>query len=699
MARARAKYEITARDRTRGAVSSAQAGFARLNTGALKLSATVGTLAGVGGFGALVAVSLKSADALAKQADKLGLTTQALAGLRHAAELTGVSSGDLDTALQRMTRRLAEAAQGTGSARSAIQDLGLDARALAAQSPDQAFRAITEAMQGVESQSDKVRLAFKLFDSGGVGLINTMAGGVEALDEYAREVELLGVALDRVDAAKIEAANDSIYRLQTVVRGAGLSITASLAPYLEAAADWFTELAKRSGGFGDVTSTVLATVLRGTAQLIDTFRPVASAIATMVGDIWSGFKALPDWAQQIGVLGALMGGKKGLFLISAMAKFTADAQTTGKWWAAYSEGKVGFIEWMTTGHDEAQAKLAEMQTEVEKTAAAGLSGPSLIAAMTGSEAEKGKALAAVDEFLADVADRRVELERKIAAAEAARRSIVPPNPVAPAELATAANDSGADEKERARLQTRVDALQQSLMTEEERLAESLARRQELVQQAFEADLLGEQERKGLLIALEEQHSEKLGAIHDAAIQKQLQKERDLQSRVSAMRQSATDLAIGLLRSLGGQSKKYAIAAIAVEKGLAIARTIQNTAVAIMKSQALNPYDFATPSRIKALGALQIGLIAATGLSQAAGVGGGGGGASAGSAGGPPVQTSAADGGTGTGRAAPQITVHVASGGTVVGNPEQLAELVAQGVQAAMDRDMISTESGSIVVVA
>ena len=81
------------------------------------LAATAAALLSVRAAYGKVKQEFADVDALAKTADKLGLTTEELASLRHAASITaGVTSQTLDMALQRMTRRLSEAASGTGEA-------------------------------------------------------------------------------------------------------------------------------------------------------------------------------------------------------------------------------------------------------------------------------------------------------------------------------------------------------------------------------------------------------------------------------------------------------------------------------------------------------------------------------------------------------------------------------------------------------
>jgi len=190
--------------------------------------------------------SLASIDQVAKTSDKLGIATDKLIGLHHAAELTGISASTLDMGIQRMTRRIAEAGQGTGEAKAAIAELGLDAKKLAAMAPDKQFYAVADAMQKVGSQGDKVRLGFKLFDSEGVALINTLAGGSAALQKMQSEAEALGLTFNRVEAAQIEQANDAWTKLKGALKGVANTMAIDLAPGIQSVSDSLTRLSKQS---------------------------------------------------------------------------------------------------------------------------------------------------------------------------------------------------------------------------------------------------------------------------------------------------------------------------------------------------------------------------------------------------------------------------------------------------------------------
>jgi len=150
------------------------------------------------------------------------------------------------------------------------------------------------------------------------------------------------------------------------------------------------------------------------------------------------------------------------------------------------------------------------------------------------------------------------------------------------------------------------------------------------------DILDEQiiaKNMELLERKEEQRQQELqsNASHlNALTQQEVKAAKDrakLEQQVSksivGMKQNVVRSAIGLLRTLAGDNKAFAIATIALEKGLNIAMAIQNTAVAVTRALAFDPTG-AMAARVAALGKIQIGIIAATGLAEAFGGGGGGG---------------------------------------------------------------------------
>jgi len=283
------------------AVDKTKAGFSGVTSGLKKISGAVFNMknallgaVGTAGFGALIKSSINAGDELAKTADKLGVTTTALAGLRHAAELTGVSTGTMDMALQRFTRRAAEAAQGTGEAKGALQELGINAADLVKLPLDQQMSVVANSMAGVEKQSDKVRLAMKLFDSEGVALVNTLGGGSEALEKMTSEAEDLGITLSRTDTAQMEAANDALTRLKAVFTGLTNQLALAFAPIITFVADGFRQAALDSGDFGNIGQKVSIALVKSFGFVLNTVQTVQKGILRLELIALKAKKSLQD---------------------------------------------------------------------------------------------------------------------------------------------------------------------------------------------------------------------------------------------------------------------------------------------------------------------------------------------------------------------------------------------------------------------
>jgi len=244
------------------------AGFARFVAGGAAAAATVASLR----------AEFANIDSLAKTADKLGETTEALAAFRFAAEQTGVGADQASVGLQRMVRRISAAAQGTGEAVGALQELGLSAQRLNTLAPTQAFAEIADAMGRVESQSDRVRLTFKLFDSEGVNLVNTMRLGSQGLADMQAQAERLGIALSRDAAAEVEAANDAMHRMQTAAQGLTRVLATNLAPAVVVISDAISNVIMAVGNLDAKVVANIATVAAFAAGFVALLKVVPLVI-------------------------------------------------------------------------------------------------------------------------------------------------------------------------------------------------------------------------------------------------------------------------------------------------------------------------------------------------------------------------------------------------------------------------------------
>lgn len=206
--------------------------FREINKSAGVTAERIGAIGAVG-FGALVKNAIDSADQMEKINRRLGISTEALSQLKFAAEQSGIAFNQLTMGMQRMQRRVAEAAQGTGEAKDALIELGLSAQQLNKMSLDQQLLAVADAMQGLEESGDKTRLAMKLFDSEGVALLQMFEEGKIGIQELMTEADKLGLTLNNKTAKGAAAANDAMNRAKAAMQGAALQAAENTAPAIE----------------------------------------------------------------------------------------------------------------------------------------------------------------------------------------------------------------------------------------------------------------------------------------------------------------------------------------------------------------------------------------------------------------------------------------------------------------------------------
>ena len=210
------KFRITAKDQTKGAFNSVNKSVNSTQAAMKKLA---GAFAGAFALQRIVQFGQESitlADNLGKTADKLGLTTEFLQRMQFAAEQTGIATNTLNMGMQRFIRRVAEARNGTGEAKAALEQLGiaLNDSEGNARSIEDVLKDVSDGLLATKDSGEKVRLAFKFFDSEGVALVQTLGQGSQALDALMQSAT--GVIPEKT-IRDAERFNDAMNRLQRQV--------------------------------------------------------------------------------------------------------------------------------------------------------------------------------------------------------------------------------------------------------------------------------------------------------------------------------------------------------------------------------------------------------------------------------------------------------------------------------------------------
>lgn len=300
-------------------------------------------VAAAAAFAALTKASFDSIDQLAKTADRLDVSTEALRTLQVAADLAGVSQELLTKSLQKQQKALVDASDGLVTAERAFARLGLNVQALIEMPADQQFTAIADALASVDNVTRRNALAMEIWGAKAAQMINFIEGGTAGIGELRDLLDDLNVTVSRFDASKIEQANDSVAVAKLAFEGLGNTIAVAVAPYVAQLGKDFTEAGREAGGFakqvdaamkfaatsaGFVGDAVLGIkmVFKGTAAailevgsvIVQAFAGMGSAInAVLIQPILGGLAKITGAAR-------VMAGAVGLDSLAASAKEAQD---------------------------------------------------------------------------------------------------------------------------------------------------------------------------------------------------------------------------------------------------------------------------------------------------------------------------------------------------------------------------------------
>ncbi len=270
--------------------AASQKGVMSSVQGIAKVALAAGAALGAFSFARQISESIDYADKIQKLSIRLGTSTEALSEYRFVAEQSGVTFDSLAIAWQRQTRRLAEAAAGSGEAKKALAELGLSAKELKDLKPEQQFEVLAEALNGVESEADRVRLAMKFWDSEGVALLQVVDAGTEGIRAMREESVKTGNSLSRDQVNAAAAAKNAIGQLSLAYRGTAQTLAIEFAPAIAETLDLFNKVAGEEG----IARAALITFGKVVSGVVD---DISIALNRKLGD------AAFNMAQRLALLG------------------------------------------------------------------------------------------------------------------------------------------------------------------------------------------------------------------------------------------------------------------------------------------------------------------------------------------------------------------------------------------------------------
>lgn len=241
--------------------------------------------AGIGGIGFMVKRTMDAIDATAKLSDRLQMTTEDLVTLQHAAKINGMSTEGMNKALETFVRRLGETKMGVGQAKLAIEKLGLSADKMATRDHFDNLKRIADKIRELPTAAERAATAYYLFGRQGTQMLNLLNQGSKGIEAFRAEVDRLGNTFSRIDAAKVEAANDAFACLGDVITGVKQRMAIEFAPVLETIANRLTEVGTNGENAGNRMKSAFAGVGRSLATITDVMGGINGTLQLVIGGV------------------------------------------------------------------------------------------------------------------------------------------------------------------------------------------------------------------------------------------------------------------------------------------------------------------------------------------------------------------------------------------------------------------------------
>jgi len=295
--------------------------FEKLKMSAKSLGKITGFMTGLSAAAGFLFSKLASGnDRVAKFAKQINWTTDQLQEMRYAAQiLASVGNKAFDTSMQRFTRRVAEAAAGTGEAQGALKHLGvtlLDGEGKI-KNTSILLEEVADAIQKVKNEQTRNLISAKLFDMEGVALVNMLSAGRKEIKKYREEARRVGAVVDKKTLQQSEQYGDNVTRLTAVLGGMVKRIQGLVLPTVVKLTNKLVELVSAPNFNTDL--------MAGVNDFLSVLREIKSGIITVVN--WVG-----GWKNATIGLFALLGSgvllnvitlvallSKGLFLLGSFA--------------------------------------------------------------------------------------------------------------------------------------------------------------------------------------------------------------------------------------------------------------------------------------------------------------------------------------------------------------------------------------------
>lgn len=252
-------------------------------------------------FVKMIKGSIDAQDELSKMSQRIGVSVQGLAGLEHAAGLSGSSLGGVEKALKTVSAQMVDAQRGLAGAQENFVALGISVTDStgALKSADAVMIEVADQFAAMKDGTEKTALATKLFGRAGLELIPMLNEGSAGLAALVAEGKKYNPITEE-SAKQAELFNDNLDRLKAGATGAGTALINKMLPFLAEASERMVAFTNSKDSMEKLTSG---------------FRTLGE-IVVIGGALYIGVTSVVAGIAAIGAMAAASTGPLGLFTAS-----------------------------------------------------------------------------------------------------------------------------------------------------------------------------------------------------------------------------------------------------------------------------------------------------------------------------------------------------------------------------------------------
>ena len=279
--------------------------------------------------GALAMKAASTGDRIDKMSQKTGLSRKSFQELEFIMSQSGGKIESMQTGMKTLTKQMSGAATGSKTSSAAFQQLGVSVTNAdgSLRNQEDVMWDTIKALQGMDNQTQKARIASQLFGKAGTELMPLLNSEAGSLDKMRKKANDLGLVMsdDAVDASV--KFTDTLDQLKRSLMAAGAKIGAALLPHIQKFAQYLVKNMPKIQATIQGVVTKITSISPTVMKVIGVAALVAAAIGPVLVTIGSMVVAIGGLVTAIGWLFSPIG----LFVAGITAAIAATVLMVKNW--------------------------------------------------------------------------------------------------------------------------------------------------------------------------------------------------------------------------------------------------------------------------------------------------------------------------------------------------------------------------------